>query len=185
MQVAAVILAAGASTRFGSPKQIARIGGATLLDAVARVAHQAGLHPVIAVVPPGFAVPADVVPEINDAPEEGMSRSLRLGLAAVPIEADAAVILLGDQPTVAVSSVRALTEAARGDRPVVASRANGRIGPPVLVMRDWFTLADAARGDEGLRSVLSADGHLVTAVEVGAHPPDVDTPADLAALDAG
>jgi CTP:molybdopterin cytidylyltransferase MocA len=52
-------------------------------------------------------------------------------------------------------------------------------------MRDWFTLADAARGDEGLRSVLTADGHLVTAVEVGAHPPDVDTPADLAALDAG
>ena len=184
MQVAAVILAAGASTRFGSPKQLARIGDVTLLEAVARVAHEAGLHPIIAVVPPGFAVPADVVPELNGAPQEGMSRSLQLGLAAVPIEADAAVILLGDQPTVGVSSVRGLIAAARGDRPVVAARADGRIGPPVLVMRDWFTLADEARGDEGLRSILAEHAELVTAVEVDAHPPDVDTPADLAALDA-
>jgi CTP:molybdopterin cytidylyltransferase MocA len=185
MQVAAVILAAGASTRFGSPKQLARIGGKTLLEAVASVAHRAGLRPVIAVVPPRLVVPADVVPALNDAPEEGMSHSLRLGLAAVPVEADAAVILLGDQPTLAVETVRAVVGAARGDRLVVAARADGRIGPPVLLMRGSFALAEGARGDEGLRSILAQHGDLVTTVDVDRHPRDVDTPADLAALDAG
>ena len=125
MQTAAVILAAGASTRFGSPKQAARIGERTMLEAVVAVADAAGLHPVIAVVPSGVAVPRNVVPVINDDPGAGMSRSLRLGLAAVPPDADAAVILLGDQPTLDPSVIGRLL-ADEGARPVVAAHAEGR-----------------------------------------------------------
>jgi len=183
MQVAAVILAAGASTRFGSQKQLARLaGGHTMLEEVIEIARAAGLDPIIAVVPPGIAVPPDAVPELNDAPEAGMSRSLRLGLRAVPAESDAAVVLLGDQPTVRPKVIMTILAAARGDRPVVAAHASGRIGPPVLIMRSSFDLADQARGDEGLRSMLAAKPELVTSVEVGEHAPDVDTPGDLAAL---
>ncbi|MBA2263135.1 MAG: nucleotidyltransferase family protein [Chloroflexi bacterium] len=185
MQIAAVILAAGAATRFGSPKQLARIGHRTVLEMVADVALLAGLQPVIAVVPPGIAVPATVVPEINDAPSDGLSRSLRIGLAAVPVEVDAAVILLGDQPTMAPATIRLILGAAGDDRPVVAASATGRIGPPILLRREAFALADEVTGDEGLHSILSRHPDLVTVVEVGEHVPDVDTREDLASLGEG
>ena len=99
MQVAAIILAAGAATRFGSPKQLARIGERTMLESVVDLARRTELRPILVVVPPGLAVPADVVPVVNGEPAAGLSRSLRMGLAAVPAEVGAAVILLGDQPT--------------------------------------------------------------------------------------
>lgn len=182
MQTAAVILAAGASSRFGSPKQLARIGGRTMLEIVAQVAADAGLEPVIVVIPPGLAVPSNVVPAINDDPAAGLSRSLRLGLAAVPAEADAAMVLLGDQPTASRDTLTAILEAARGDRPVVAARAHGRIGPPALLLRGAFELATKASGDEGLRAILAQHPELVTEVDVKEHVPDVDTLEDLAAL---
>jgi molybdenum cofactor cytidylyltransferase len=181
MQVAAVILAAGASTRFGSPKQAARLGSDTMLAAVTARAHGAGLRPVIAVVPPGTAVGPDVVPVINADPAAGLSRSLRMGLAAVPAELGAAVLMLGDQPTLPVSTIRSLL-AAVTDLPIVAAFAEGRIGPPVLLRRDAFALAGDANGDEGLRSVLEGHPELVVPVAIETHPPDVDTPADLARI---
>lgn len=183
MNAAAVILAAGASTRFGSPKQLARVGGRTMLAAVAEVAREAGLHPVIAVVPPGLPVPANVVPVLNDAPAAGLSRSLRLGLAAVPPECEAAMIVLGDQPTLRTDTLRAVLAAAHGDRPIVAAVAGGVAAPPVLIRRDSFVLADAAVGDGGLRTVIDANPDLVAGVEVGEHAADVDTPDDLVALE--
>lgn len=185
MQVAAVVLAAGTSSRFGAPKQLSRIGSGTMLEAVTTAAHAAGLDPVIAVVPPGLAVPADVVPDLNDNPAAGMSRSLRLGLAAVPGEVQAAVVLLGDQPTLPPASIRRLLEAAGPNRPVIAASAGGRIGPPVLLRREAFALAEEARGDEGLRAILARRPELVTTVDVGEHAPDVDTPGDLARLVGG
>ena len=183
MQAAAVILAAGASTRFGSPKQLARIGDRTMLEAVVELAVSAGLAPIIVVVPSGLPPPAGVTPVINDEPRAGMSRSLRLGLAAVPADVSAAVVLLGDQPTVSIRTLDALLEvAAVTDRPVVAAHANGRVGPPVVLARSAFMLAGEAAGDEGLRRVFEEHADLLATVEVGEHTPDVDTPADLAAL---
>lgn len=182
MRTAALILAAGASTRFGSRKQLARIGDRTMLATVVELAREAGLEPILAVVAPAIAVPPDVVPVVNDKPQAGLSRSLGMGLAAMPAEVDAAVILLGDQPTLPVETVKRLLKAARGDRPVVAARAGGRLGPPVLIKRDAFGLAQEAIGDEGLRMILTDHPELVTPVEVGVHATDVDTPADLERL---
>jgi molybdenum cofactor cytidylyltransferase len=181
MQTAAVILAAGASTRYGSPKQTARIGERTMLEAVVAVAEAAGLHPVVAVVPSGVAVPLNVISAVNDDPGAGMSQSLRLGLAAVGLDADGAVILLGDQPTLDPSVIRRLL-ADGGERPVVAAHAEGRTGPPVLIRRAAFWLADDATGDEGLRNVLASHPELVTMIPVTGHAPDIDTPADLERL---
>jgi CTP:molybdopterin cytidylyltransferase MocA len=182
IRIAAVILAAGASSRFGSPKQVAQIGDRTMLEAVIKLARQAELAPIIAVVPPGLAVPADVVPVVNDAPRDGLSRSLRLGLRAVPPEVEGALILLGDQPTLERGAIGAVLHAPRGGRPVIAARAEGRLAPPILVLRDAFGLADEAVGDAGLGPVLAAHPELVAAVDVGRHAPDVDIPADLARL---
>lgn len=182
MQPAAVILAAGASTRFGSPKQLARLGGSTLLERVAGVAREAGLDPILAVVPPGIAVPADIVRVVNDEPERGLSRSLQLGVAAVPAEAHAAVILLGDQPTLDPFTILQLVEAATAERPVVATQAGGVVAPPVLLRRDAFGLVDSATGDAGLRSILEERPELVATVATDAHASDIDTQEDLDAL---
>ena len=178
MQIAAVILAAGASTRFGSPKQLAPYGHGTMLDAVVGVARAAGLSPIVVVLPSAIPPPAEVTAVVNDDPGDGMSRSLRLALAAVPVWAEATVILLGDQPGVPAAVVARIL-AARGDRPIVAASAGGTLGPPVLLERRAFSMADAATGDQGLRDLIRGNRHLVTEVEVEAHAPDVDSPADL------
>jgi molybdenum cofactor cytidylyltransferase len=181
MRTAALILAAGSSTRFGSPKQLARFGDRTMLQAVIEIARSVSLAPIIVVGRPDASLPVDVTLIANDAPQLGLSRSLRLGLHALPADVDAAVILLGDQPTLPAISIAAVVEA-RGTRPIVAASADGLLAPPVLIESGHFNIADDLSGDIGLRQILAADPELVTAVDVGVHAPDVDTPDDLAAL---
>ena len=177
MKVAAVILAAGGSTRFGSPKQQARIGSRTMLQIVVDTATAAGLSPVIVVAPSTLPVPETVDTVRNDAPDLGMSRSLKLGIDAVPAAADAVVILLADQPTVDVEHLRGL-DGFRGGKPIVATRSDGVIGPPVLLEREAFGLVEGLSNDAGLRDLMRADPSLVTPVD-HAQLPDVDTAADL------
>jgi molybdenum cofactor cytidylyltransferase len=183
-RVGAVILAAGASRRFGSPKQLVVVDGRTLPGHAIDAAMAAGLAPVVAVVPVWLGRPARPDdPRLrwvrNPFPERGMSLSLRLGFDALGDEADAAVILLGDQPGLPPESIRALL-AARGDRPVVASVVDGILAPPILVERSHFRLVSGPSGDVGLREILVADPDLVTAVSVTDRPLDLDTPDDLA-----
>ncbi len=184
--VAAVVLAAGTSRRYGSPKQLALLDGRTLLEHVLERAQGAGLSPVIAVVPVWLTRPAAwrdprLIWIRNPQPQRGLSSSLQLGLQAVPAEVDAAVVLLGDQPGISVAALDAL-RAARGSRPIVAASADGHLGPPVLLERSQFDLARALDGDIGFRELLARRPELVTEVRVARHAPDVDTVADLAAL---
>jgi CTP:molybdopterin cytidylyltransferase MocA len=185
--VAAVVLAAGESRRFGSAKQLAIHEGRSLLEHVILHAAEAGLAPVVAVVPVWLTRPAAMDDRLalrwvrNPHPERGMSHSLRLGFAALPDEVEAAVILLGDQPTLPAERIRAVV-AARGARPLIAAHAEGRPGPPVLVERSHFGVVEAATGDAGLRAVLAAHPEWVGAVAVERHVPDVDTLDDLSAL---
>jgi len=181
-----VILAAGSSRRYGSPKQMVVVDGMTLLEHAIETAAVAGLQPVAAVVPVWLSRPARYDDERlrwirNALPERGMSVSLRLGLDALGGEVDAAVILLGDQPRVPPEAISRLL-AARGDRPIVASQSGGILAPPVLVEASHFHLAEGLSGDIGLRQLLLDHPELVRAVEVGGHPPDIDTPEDLDGL---
>ena len=177
MTVAAVILAAGSSSRFGSSKAAVRIGSRTMLEVVVDTATAAGLAPVVVVAPPSLPVPETAIGVRNGAPQAGLSRSLRLGIAAVPPDVEAAVVLLADQPTVDVEHLRAL-DGWRGGTPVVATRSGGVLGPPVLLERDAFALVENARGDAGLRDLLRGNSELVTAVD-HAGLVDVDRPDDL------
>jgi molybdenum cofactor cytidylyltransferase len=181
--VGAVILAAGASRRYGSPKQLVVVDGRTLLEHAIESAMEVGLAPVVAVVPVWLSRPARLSDERlrwirNPFPERGMSLSLRLGIDALGNDADGAVILLGDQPRLPAGSIAAIL-AARGERPVVASAADGILAPPILLERSHFYVVDGLSGDVGLRQILLADPDLVRAVPIAAHPPDVDTPDDL------
>lgn len=181
-KVAAVILAAGLGRRFGSPKLVAQLAGETLLSHVARRAREAGLDPIIAVVPVGAETPARIDVVVNHDPARGLSSSLQLGIGAVPPER-AAVVLLVDQPTVTPAAIAALL-AARGTRPLVAASAEGHYGPPVLIEPEAVPVVMALSGDIGLREVLAANPDMVEAVPVPGHAPDVDTEADLDRLEA-
>jgi CTP:molybdopterin cytidylyltransferase MocA len=175
------VLAAGESRRFGSPKQLAQLGDRTLLEHVLDLAADAGLAPVVAVVPVWLTRPAsagdDLIWVRNPHPKRGMSFSLKLGFEALPQESEAAVILLGDQPTMAPSTIRSLI-AARGDRPIIACWAEGRPAPPVAIERSHFGIVEEATGDRGLRDLLLAHPEWVAAVELPTTA-DVDTPQDL------
>ena len=182
-----MVLAAGASRRYGSPKQLVVIDGLTLLERVVGTATSAGLEPVIAVVPvwlsPPVALDRTHLRWIRNAfPERGVSLSLRLGLAAIPGDVSAALILLGDQPGIQRTTITAVL-GARGDRPIVAASADGMLAPPVLVERTHFQLADQLSGDVGLRDLLRENPDLVTGVAVPEHAKDLDTPEDLGSLD--
>ncbi|MCV0403502.1 MAG: nucleotidyltransferase family protein [Chloroflexi bacterium] len=182
MSTAAVILAAGNARRFGSPKQRAALGDRTMLEVVCDAAVRAGLEPVIAVIPSDIPTPPGVTRVVNDRPNDGLSASLRMGIAAVPEGAEAAVILLGDQPTVAPATIRALLRTDREGRPVVASLIGDGAGPPLLLERRAFELVDRTAGDEGLRGILATHTELVTPFLPDEEPVDVDTPGDVVRL---
>jgi CTP:molybdopterin cytidylyltransferase MocA len=187
-RIAAVILAAGESRRYGSPKQLALLDDRTLLEHVLDLARAAELEPVVAVVPRWLTRPAAMDDARlswvrNPHPERGMSHSLRLGFAALPDDVAAAVILLCDQPRLPLGHLHAI-KASPGRRPIVATRHAGVLSPPVLVQRSHFGLVAATEGDMGLREVMARHPDLVAIVDTDAPIPDVDTLRDLGLLHA-
>jgi 4-nitrophenyl phosphatase len=190
-QVAAVILTAGGSTRFGQPKQLLDWKGVPLLAHVADVALAAGLAPVIAVLGcQAQAVraalgtrPAEAV--MNWRWKEGLSTSVQVGLTALPPETDAAVFLQCDQPLITPGLLQALV--ARFEEtaaPIVRPTHAGRPGTPVLFARRLFAELAAVSGDEGGRSLIQRYATDVATVEI-ADPnvlADVDVTADYAPL---
>ena len=152
-----------------------------MLQAVVTIAREAGLRPIIAVVPSGLDLPEDVVTIRNDQPGRGVSRSLQLGIEGVPPGVSATVVLLGDQPNLPVASVRAIM-AARGTHPIVAASEKGLLQPPVLIERSAFEVVQELSGDIGLREIVRGRPELVRGVSLEALPPDIDTPTDLELL---
>ena len=193
MKVGAVILAAGAGSRFGGDKLLAPLDGRPLIRHVIDAAGAAGLDPIVIVVPPsGRLAQLDLAPARsveNPTPQEGISESVRLGLRALDTDAshpvDAAIILPGDQPSVRPAVIAALIEAAdRSPRtPFVVPRYAADGAPnPVLARRSIWRLADELVGDHGFGRVLATHEELVRTVRVDGANPDVDTPDDLARL---
>ena len=165
--IAAVVLAAGASSRFGEPKQrlllphvLARLAEASVDDVVV----VAGAHELDA----GSA-------RLVGCPEweRGPGASLRCGLAALSPEAEAAVVVLADGPSLHPEAVERVLGAWRdGAGEVVAASYGGDRGHPVVLARDAW----ASVPDEGMRALPAS---LVPCDDLG-HPGDIDTPEDMA-----
>jgi molybdenum cofactor cytidylyltransferase len=118
--------------------------------------------------------------------ESGQSGSLRTGLRAVDIDSGAALVLLGDEPTVRSSVISTVVGAWRaGEGPVVQAAYGGRPAHPTLFDRSTWQELEEAEGDQGARGILSGHGDWRTLIEVGGEPPDdVDTQEDFDRLKA-
>ena len=187
--VTAIVLAAGAGSRFGGGKLLAPIAGRPVLQHVLDTLDEVGPDGVVVVLGADAAAIEEGIRwraerrVVNPAPERGLAGSLAVGFDAVPGTADATLVLLGDQPLVPAATIRALIEiAGRPGRPLaVPVYPEDRGRNPVLVRRDGFGLVGEATGDRGLGPVIAAHPELVDEIAVDGSNPDVDTRADLAA----
>jgi molybdenum cofactor cytidylyltransferase len=194
-KIAAIILAAGRSTRFGqdrvATKAVAELDGAPLVRRVARAALASRASPVLIVTGHArnliAATLEDYDVRVVDAPDyaAGLSRSLRAGVAAVPDDADGAVVLLADMPLIAPSLIDTLIatfETAPDAKAVVPTYA-GRRGNPVLLARRLFATVAGLDGDRGAGQILAEiEGVVECPVTDESIFADVDTPDDLCQL---
>jgi molybdenum cofactor cytidylyltransferase len=189
-KVAGVVLAAGLSARMnGANKLLAEYRGEALVARAVKAATVAGLDPVVVVTGHDADRVEDVLPPCevlvvrNPAPERGMASSLNAGLAALPGDVDAAMVLLGDMPGVEAGHLRLLIRAFDPDegRAICVPVHDGRRGNPVLLARRFFDEVATIDGDRGARSVVAEHGELVCEVLMpdDAVLRDVDTPEDL------
>ena len=190
-QIAAVVLAAGRSTRMGTVnKMIAEIGGKPLVRIAAEQALASKASPVIVVTGHEREKVEAALKGLNvrfaNNPDfaEGLGTSLRAGIAAVPAEADGAVILLGDMPQIDAALVDKLIGAFDPEKGalVVVPTIEGRRGNPVIWARRFFPELMAVTGDVGARHIIANVAEAVAEVAVSdvSVTVDVDTPEALA-----
>ena len=206
--IAGILLASGASTRFGGDKLLAPLDGRPVVRWSAEAI--AGAVDTLVVVVREDPQPSALRPEvpraggrshqvspvrraleglpirwaINHDAERGMSTAIRAGLAALPASVTAAIVALGDQPRLAAGVITRLLRAyrERGQR-VVAPSYRGVQANPVLFARAVFPELTALEGDAGARSAVMRDQSRLELVAVDAPVPgDVDRPEDLARL---
>ncbi|MGL4240066.1 MAG: NTP transferase domain-containing protein, partial [Beijerinckiaceae bacterium] len=192
-QVAAIVLAAGKGTRMGGAKMTARYAGKPLVRHAHDAAAEAGLAPILTVVGHDAARVSEALTGVDtqlvENPDyaEGMSTSLKAGIAALPDAAAGAVVLLGDMPLVTRGIVDRLVSAfaANPGAKAVVPMAGGQRGNPILIGRALFPAVMKLEGDVGARKLLDAAAGSVVEVPIddGAVLTDVDTPEALAALE--
>ncbi|MBM4221944.1 MAG: nucleotidyltransferase family protein [Gammaproteobacteria bacterium] len=188
-QLAGLVLAAGASLRFGSPKPLALFRGVPL------VRHAAGL--LNAICPAGVFVVAGttesavrelVTPDgvqvvANPDWAGGMAGSLACGIRALPVSADAVLVMPCDLPAVTAEDLARLVSAWRGAPGLpAAAEFDAHPAPPAIFPRTAWSQLLALRGDQGARALLEGMPQR-TAVPMPSAALDADTPAELARLE--
>ena len=186
--VAGIVLAAGAGRRIGLPKALVEIGGRYLLERAVETLREGGCTPIVVVlgaqaddVRAAVAL-RDVEVIVNDRWADGLSTSFAAGLRAGE-GAEAAVVMLVDQPGITSQVIRRIIEISRdSERPSVVATYDGAWRNPVLFKARVFDdVVAAVHGDAGAKRWLQANAEKVETVEVGdiADATDVDSQADL------
>ncbi len=190
--VSAILLAAGAGSRFGGGKLLADFDGRTLIEATLSELRGAPVDEIIVVVGAEGerlrSISTTYETRIAENPRwaDGMSTSVRVGLQSCGPEARAAVVLLADQPFVGREAVKRLVGAFEGGAEVAVATYDGKRRNPVLFAREvWPMLEGELSGDEGARGFLRRHPELVMEVPCDdvANPADVDTVEDLRRLE--
>jgi molybdenum cofactor cytidylyltransferase len=186
-KIAAIVLAAGGSTRMGEPKQLLPINGQPMVRRVVGAACAAGLDQVVVVL--GAQAPA-IEPALNGLPVDvvhnpswaaGMSTSLQAGLTALQAEMEAVMVILADQPGLTPDLLQTLASRYRSTRaPIVVPLHKDRRGNPVVFARALFPELMTVEGDKGGRTLITRyqDQVEFVRVEDPAVLRDVDTYED-------
>lgn len=190
--VGAVILAAGSSSRMGSPKQTLSYRGQSLLRRAALAALGAECRPVMVVTGAHAELSRpelnglDVQEVLNTRWETGIASSIRAGVEAlvgVAPDADAAVFMLCDQPRVTTEVITGLVAAYRATgRPVIASTYGGSFGVPALFSRTLFAELTLLEGVSGAKEVIRRHEREAHFLPFQGGEVDVDTPDDFSRL---
>jgi molybdenum cofactor cytidylyltransferase len=191
--VAALVLAAGRSTRMGGPnKLLAEIGGRPLVRIVAEAALASHARPVIVVtghqrerVEAALAgLPIDFVHNAHFA--DGLGTSLKAGIAALPAQSDGAIVCLGDMPQVDAAMIDRLVGALDPDKGalIAVPTIDGQRGNPVVWSRRFFPELMGVEGDIGARHLIGRYTEAVVEVPLTgtAALTDIDTPEALEAV---
>jgi CTP:molybdopterin cytidylyltransferase MocA len=189
-RVVAIVLAAGAGSRFGGHKLLATVEGRPILQhALDRLAETGLVDTVVVLGDDADAIEGAITWRSerrvrNPDPGRGLASSLQIGIEALDERIDAALVVLGDQPRLSSQVIGALLAAPRSaGRPIVVPAYAGDGGRnPVLLGRAAFGLVASATGDRGLGPLLASHPELIHEVPVAGDNPDVDTRADLVAM---
>jgi molybdenum cofactor cytidylyltransferase len=187
-----VILAAGASTRMGTPKQLLTYRGRTLIEYIVEQAIASVCHPIIVVL---GANAEHIQPKLtsfniltikNGSFAEGMSSSIRTGIEVLTAESPAlkaVVLMVCDQPFVSTQLINQLVENYRKNNYlIVASEYNGVLGVPCLFDSALFSQLMALSGDAGARKLIKCFAQDTIGVPAPEVAFDLDTPADYERL---
>jgi molybdenum cofactor cytidylyltransferase len=182
----AIVLAAGASSRFHGTKQLALIGGKTLVERVLDVIPAGELRETVVVlgheaaaVSTAIGARKGVTVVVNAGYRAGMGTSISTGTLALAKGAEGAMILLADQPFVSRSLLRRMMKAfeARGSRGIVAAAQGDVVTPPAIFSSEYFPELSELRGDQGARLVIERHPSDVSLVRVRSRKTlaDIDT----------
>jgi len=189
-RVSAIVLAAGSATRFGGLKQLLPVAGTPMIEHILHTLHASGVFEIIVVLGHAAQRIAPYLPTwchtaYNRDWTEGMSSSIRTGLQVVSPTAQAALLVLADQPRIHSEHIDRILHAYYGTtRSIVVPFHRGQRGTPVLFDRRRFTDLASLRGDLGGRQLIAQLPHEVLAVELPSADSflDVDTPTDYEQL---
>lgn len=188
-RIAAVVLAAGLSSRMPGNKLLVAIAGKPVVRHVVEAAVASRASPVLVIT--GYAA-AEVTAALenlnvhfieNTNYAKGLSESLKCGVKHVPAESDGVVILLGDMPLVTPSLIGSLIDTfdPNHGREICVPIRDGRRGNPVLWGRRFFADLLSLSGDKGAKHLMDLHADALCELEVGDNASliDIDTPADL------
>lgn len=183
--VGVIVLAAGSSRRLGRPKQLLDLEGKPLLQHAIDATEDAGVGEVVVVlghmaddVAAAITLAGNARVMVNRDHATGQASSLRVGIGALGSAIDRAVVLLGDQPRIAVEAIRAV---AVGPGPIRRVRYPEGLGHPVAFDRELWGALLEIEGDQGARELIAAHPDLMHEIPFDAAlPKDVDTDADAA-----
>ena len=187
--VAGIVLAAGGSSRFGSPKQLLPWRDSTVINSVVRTAIDTGLAPVVVVLGANAELIEAELPDgcvlvKNDAWSSGQSSSLRAGLLKLPEEVDGLLIMLGDQPQVNPHFCDSIVQRGLESGKITIPYVNDRRANPVYFPKHTLSRLQYVSGDQGGRAVFSEFQVELLPWLDDCMAMDIDTPEDYEKLKA-
>lgn len=187
MNIAAIVLAAGASTRLGHSKQLLEYDGETLIRRAANAVLEIDCSPVVVVIGADAQRARmalgdlNVIAAMNHDWESGIASSIAKGVRTIRKagNVDGVLVTLADQPLVTASALERLTAAFDDSHRLVASAYAGTVGVPAIFGNEFFDELESLTGDTGAARLLRARTDLVTSIALPEAETDIDSKEDL------